>query len=367
MAFGYAYSALILVPKFATVSLGAGPREVGALAACPTLATIVFAPLCGAWLDRGAHRAAMIGGATLLGASVLGFGYLHTLGPVAYALRVLHGIGNMLIVGGSAVYVTRIVPAGHHGRAFGTAGAASLMMNAVASSATEHLADAFGWSTAYEVAGGACAFALGVGLTQPEVGAMTLVPTECRPQVSEALRRRTGYATFAAGAGFGMLVTFTQPYALSLGATHVAALFVGYTLTALGVRLGLGGAVDRWGRRRAARIALAIYAVTVLVAAALRPATLFPLGLGFGFAHGLAWPALCALSVENAPPERAGSALSGTQAFFAAGTMSAVWLGGVLADEFDYAFAFIVVGLVVATGALALGSEPAEGVVMKRS
>jgi MFS family permease len=356
MAFGYAYAALILVPKFATVSLGAGPREVGALAACPTLAAILFSPLCGVWLDRGAHRAAMIGGATLLAASVLGFGYLHSAGPFAYALRVLHGIGNLLIVGGSAAFVARLVPAGHHGRAFGTAGAASLMMNAVASSATERLADAFGWNIAYEVAGGACAFALGVSLTQPEVGEPACTPARARAEPSDALRWRAAYATFAAGAGFGMLVTFTQPYALSLGASHVAILFVGYTLTALGVRLGLGGAVDRWGRRRAASIALAVYGVTVLVAAALRPATLFPLGLGFGFAHGLAWPALCALSVEHAPPERLGSALTRTQALFAAGTMSAVWLGGILIDAYGYPFAFIAIGAVVAAGALVLGT-----------
>lgn len=356
MAFGYAYSALILVPKFATVSLGAGPREIGALAACPTIAAIVLSPLCGAWLDRGAHRSAMIGGATLLCASLLGFGYLHTVGPFTYALRVLHGIGNMLIVSGSAVFVTRLVPAGHHGRAFGTAGAASLMMNAVASSATEHIADTLGWSIAYEVAGGACAFALGVSLTQPDVGERSARVSESQPEPRDALRWRTGLATFAAGAGFGMLVTFTQPYALSLGATHVASLFVGYTVTALGVRLGLGSAVDRWGRRRSACLALAIYAGTVLVASALRPATLFPIGLAFGFAHGLAWPALCALSVENAPPERAGTALARTQAFFAAGTMVAVWLGGSFVAARGYAFAFLAIGVVVATGALALGS-----------
>jgi predicted MFS family arabinose efflux permease len=296
----------------------------------------------------------MIGGATLLGASVIGFGYLHTVGPFAYALRALHGIGNMLIVGGTAVFVTRLVPAGHHGRAFGTSGAASLMMNAVASSATEHLADAFGWSIAYEVAGGACAFALGVSLTQPDVGEHAERPSARAVTATETSWLRTGYATFAAGAGFGMLITFTQPYALSLGASHVATLFVGYTLTALGVRLGLGGAVDRWGRRRSARIALAVYAATVLVAAALRPATLFPLGLGFGLAHGLAWPALCALSVENAPVERAGSALTRTQAFFAAGTMTAVWCGGLIIDAYGYAAAFIAVGLIVASGAAVL-------------
>jgi MFS family permease len=357
-AFGFAYSALILVPKFATVSLGAGPREVGALAACPTIAAVLGAPLCGRWLDRGGHRAALISGTVVLAASVSAFGYLHTIGPLAYALRVLHGVGNLLIVGGSAVYVTRLVKPEHRGRAFGTAGAASLMMNAAATSATERLADSFGWGIAYEVAGGACAFGLGVALTQPNVPPRRENPI-CATEPFEPRRRRAGFATLAAGAGFGMLVTFTQPYALSLGATHVASLFVGYTVTALFVRVCFGGAVDRWGAERAARGALSVYALCVLVAAVLSPDTLFPLGLGFGLAHGLAWPALCALAVENSAPARVGSALTRLQGLFAAGTLLAVWLGGVLVDAFGYRIAFVVVGLGVMSGVLALsGTSP---------
>jgi MFS family permease len=360
VAFGYAYAALMLVPKFATLNLGAGPREIGALAACPTLATVVCAPLCGAWLDRGAHRAALIAGTILLGVSVPLFGYLHALGPFAYLLRALHGVGNALVLGGAGAFVARIVPAEHRGRAFGTAGAASLMMNAASSSATERLADAFGWGVAYEVAGGACSFALGVALTQPAVGRKPAASASSSERAVADVRRRfgAGFATLAAGAGFGMLVTFTQPYALARGGSHVASLFVGYTLTALAVRLGFGGAVDRWGPARAGRAALAVYAATVLAAAALRPATLFPLGLGFGFAHGLAWPALCALAVERAAPERAGSALTRVQALFAAGTMLAVWLGGLIVHALGYAAAFVTVGLGVALGALALGELP---------
>lgn len=357
VAFGYAYAALILVPKFATVSLGAGPREVGALAACPTIATVLCAPLCGAWLDRGAHRAAMIAGALVLAVTVPAFGYLHGVGPLAYALRVLHGVGNVLVLGGVGAFVARIVPAEHRGRAFGTAGAASLMMNAAASSATERMADAFGWGIAYEVAGGACSFALGVALTQPEVFVPRFASASRDPHPASSGRQRLGggVATLAAGAGFGMLITFTQPYALSLGASHVASLFVGYTLTALAVRLGFGGTVDRWGPARAGRLALGVYAATVLAAAALRPATLFPIGLGFGFAHGLAYPALCALAVQNAEPGRAGSALTRVQALFAAGSMLAVWLGGLVVHAFGYPAAFVAVGLAVASGAVAIG------------
>jgi MFS family permease len=182
-------------------------------------------------------------------------------------------------------------------------------------------------------------------------------------------RRRFGaaLATLAAGAGFGMLITFTQPYALSLGASHVASLFFGYTLTALAVRLGFGGAVDRWGPARAGRAALAVYAATVLAAAALTPATLFPIGLGFGFAHGLAWPALCALAVQHADPARAGSALTRVQARFAAGSMLAVWLGGLAVHAWGYPLAFVGVGVSVAAGALALGELPLVAAFARRA
>jgi len=364
MAYGYAFSSLLLVPKFATVVLAASPAEVGQIASCTVLACVLTAPLCGRWLDRGGYRAAMITGAFVLAASTLGFGYLRSVGPGVYVLRALQGVGNTLLVGGSSAIITRIVPAEHHGRAFGTAGAASLMMNAIASSITERVADAYGWGFAFEVAGAVMFLALAIAMVQPYIPNEREQPAPASVRSATLKRRAGAYATLAAGAGFGMLVTFTQPYALSLGATHVATLFVGYTATALCVRLGLGGLVDRWGRRRTALVALAMYAVTVLAASALRPDLLLVLGLGFGLAHGLAWPALTALAVESAQPGRVGSALAGTQAYFAGGTMLAVWLGGRLVDARGYPIAFTLVALSVATGAVALwhaGRKPARG------
>jgi MFS family permease len=360
MATGYGYASLLLVPKFATVALGAGPEQVGLIAACPVIAAIITAPLCGLWLDRGGYRSAMIAGSLLFAASVVGFGHLRELGPLAYALRFLQGAGNTLIVGGGATLVTRLVPAGHHGRAFGTAGAASLMMNALAASATEHVADAFGWGIAYAGAGAVCVLAFGIAWRQPEVGGTYEAAPVSSPLRHAARRARIGYATVAAGAGFGMLSTFTQPYAISLGAKHVASLFVGFTLTALLVRLGLGGLVDRLGRRRSACVALALYTVTLIAASVLRPEALFALGLGFGVAHGIVWPALSALAVETAPAGRVGSALTRVQGLFAAGAMLAVWLGGQLVARVGYGPSFVAVGIAVSGGAIALAREASD-------
>ena len=52
MAFGYAFSALLVVPKYLTTALGASPRQIGELSALPALAGIAAAPLCGRWLPQ---------------------------------------------------------------------------------------------------------------------------------------------------------------------------------------------------------------------------------------------------------------------------------------------------------------------------
>jgi MFS family permease len=178
----------------------------------------------------------------------------------------------------------------------------------------------------------------------PTVAALDHTTAAPANERANAFRAQLGVSagSLAAGMGFGMLATFTQPYALSLGAEHVASLFVGYTCTALFVRLGLGSAVDRWGRRRAAFVSLVLYALTALAAASLQPNWLFVLGLGFGVAHGLAWPSLCALAVEGAARGRVGSALTRVQASFGIGSMAAVLCGGHLVTAFGYPTAFVL-------------------------
>src|SRR5687768_5523047 len=66
MAFGYAFSSLLVVPKYLMTALHASPREIGELAAIPALAGIAIAPVCGRWLDRGGARAALLLGTALL-------------------------------------------------------------------------------------------------------------------------------------------------------------------------------------------------------------------------------------------------------------------------------------------------------------
>jgi MFS family permease len=354
MAFGYAFSALLVVPKYLTTALGANPRQIGELAAIPALAGIAIAPFCGRWLDRGGARLAILLGSALLAFAVGTFGFFDAVEPLVYVARAVQGVGNTLVIGGTSAFVTLLVEPRHHARAFGLAGSASLAMNAFASYATERLAHAYGWGLAFEVAGAFGIVALGLTMTLPEVEPNASLEPAPRSVGAPAGGHAVALAALAAGAGFATIATFTQPRVLALGATDVAPLFIGYTVTALAVRLGLGTFIDRWGRRRTAFTALSLYALAVLGAAAVPPAWIFVLGLGFGAAHGMAWPSLNALAVERADPGRSGSALTRLHATFGVGAMGAVWGIGWLVGAVGYTFSFIISAVFVAGGALSL-------------
>ena len=103
------------------------------------------------------------------------------------------------------------------------------------------------------------------------------------------------------GVGSGAMFNFTQPFALERGMKDVSSLFVGYTLAAIFVRGVLGGFPDAYGRRRVAAAAQVIYGLTVVLTAGLRLGWLFPLGFLLGLAHGVTYPTLAAVAVENIP------------------------------------------------------------------
>jgi MFS family permease len=354
MAFGYAFSSLLVVPKFATTALHASPREVGEIAACSALAGIATAPLCGRWLDRGGARRVVLLGAALLTLSLFPLGSFHAVEPAVFFARAVQGIGNTLVIGGTAVYVTLLVPRAHHARAFGLVGSAALAMNAIASYTTERLAATYGWELAFQVAAASTLLACALATSMPELAPNVSNEPVPSSSATPAAKSSVTWAALAGGAAFATIATFTQPYILEKGGRDVAPLFIGYTVTALGVRLGLGGVIDRWGRRRTALLALVIHTVTLLSAAFVRPDWLFVLGLGFGAAHGMAWPSLNALAVEHAPQGRHGSALTRLHAFFGLGGMSAVWGVGWLVDAIGYPLSFAIAAGFVAAGATTL-------------
>jgi MFS family permease len=360
-AWGFALSSFYLLPKFLTQELAAGPAEIGLVVGVFGIATVCFTPLAGRCVDRFPRRYAMLAGALLMGASALGFLAVSALGPWILVLRVVQGASYALVVTVVGTMVADIAPPERLGQALGLSGSSMLVMNAVAPAVAEPLAAVAGWHAVFALAAVAALFAtlLAAGLADGTPRA----PIHHEPGGILALLRVPLAFQYAAvitlaGAAFGAAFAFHQPYALALGRVHVGGFFAAYAAAAIGVRLGFGHLPDRLGLYRVALAALLLYAVVVLLMAAMRPWALEPLGAAFGLAHGIFYPAVNAIAVTAVRPHERGRMM----AIFTGSFSLGVWIGttllGVVAARAGYPSVFVAAAAGTLGAALVLARSP---------
>jgi len=190
-------------------------------------------------------------------------------------------------------------------------------------------------------ASGAAAGAVGAGATTAE-GVPPAAPA-----------RRAGlYVAFGlAGLAFGTLFTFLAPFALERGVRAIRLFFIGYTGSALAVRLLGGRMTDRIGHRSVAVVALAFYGVVVAAAAVVAPNHLFVLGIAFGLAHGAAFPALMALLISGARADQRPRVLGIANGAMSIG-ISAVFPAGLLVARLGYPATFVLAGVLTSASAM---------------
>jgi len=351
--FGLSYSTFFLLPKFLAWQFHAHADAIGAVAATALLASVLASPWTGAWLDSGSRRPFIAYGALVNGLCGCGFALVHAVSWPIFALRIVHGVSYALVFNGIVTLAADLAPPKKLGQAIGLCGAASIVSNAIAPSIAEPVADTHGWGWVFLLAGGAALVAalLSLGIREPKHALLFASEAEGTPSKSalSLLREPERIGAFvcsaANGAAFGAMFTFTQPFALSLGASKVSAFFIGYTLIALSVRLFLGGWADAWGRRRVALAALVAYGLVAALTSQLRPNLLFASGAGLGLAHGLLYPSLNALAAEGVPRARRGAVMSYFFGCFGAGSALWVLASGVVAKAHGYPVVFLATGL----------------------
>src|SRR6478736_871796 len=309
MAFGLSYSAFLLLPKYLRLELGANAQDIGAVAGAAVVAAAVLAPFIGL-SARWVSRRLLVGCALILaGLAGATFTLVPGLGPLMYLIRVLQGVAWIIVFQCTATMVADLVPKERLSQAIGFLGVAMLATNALAPAVVEPIADRL-------------------------------------------------------GCGIGVMFTFTQPYALSLGATRVGDFFFGYVAMAMFVRLGLSNLADRVGPARVATFSMILYAVVVGSAAWLEPHLLVLAGLGLGACHGLMYPALMATGMADLRPEERPVFMGWTSLAFNGGSAATVLCLGPVADRYGYPVIFWTVGALIATGILPLAIT--RGVIGKR-
>ena len=363
-SFGYAYSGFFLLPKFLVATLGAGPGEVGLAMAVYGVTAIVSMPAMGVAVDRFGRRDFLTAGALAMALACVGFVAVREMGGVLYALRALQGLGfAMAFVAGITLAVDGAPPE-RLGQSIALVGLATLSMNAVGPAVMEHVADRAGWPWGFVVAAGA---ALGAAVLSRFVRDDGRVPppTGPGPGLWEILRDpaqlRIAVVVMLAGTGFGAMITFHQPFALSLGMRHVRGFFVAYAAAAIVVRVGFGALIDGIGWRRVSLAALVLYGVVVAAMASLGTlgaAGLALLGAGLGIAHGLFYPSLNALAVAGCGRDERGKVMAIFQAAFTIGFAGGNYPLGILAERAGYPAVFIAAGLCAFLGLGVLFASP---------
>jgi MFS family permease len=336
--FGFSFSSFFLLPKFMTVELHAGPDEIGSVTAAFYVTAVVLGPWMGTVVDRRGRRRFLTAGALLQAVAAFGFVAVDQVGPLLYALRMLQGAAfAMAFVAGSALAVDE-APAERLALALGIFGLTMLSNNAIAPVLVEVIGRRSGWGPAFALAAvmGLASAALSLRLPDrarpaPDVKVPGLLEVATRPGAP-----RMWLVVGLAGAAFGVMFTYPQPFALQLGMENVRSFFVAYTAAALLARLGLGPFTDRLGRRRVTLVALVLYTASTAAASQLGLLGLAAVGAAFGLAHGIFYPTFNALAVQQSGEHERGKAMALFNGAFNVGYSFGVFGLGLAAARLGY-------------------------------
>jgi MFS family permease len=376
-AYGFSFSMFYLLPKYLATTGETAPR-IGLVMSGFGLACIVTIPFLPAILRALGRRGALMAATTLLATAAAAFAIVDRPGWMAIPLRASEGVTWTIMFATAMTLTADMAPRRRLAQALGLAGAASLVMNALAPAVGEPLADRFGYRWAFGLAAvtalGAAALARrlparyargAAGSTAARNDNGGAAPAHApAPQVDRAAAssRRAIYVVLGAGGlAFGTLFTFLAPFALEHGVRAIRLFFIGYTAASLTVRLLGGRMTDRLGHRAVATAATVLYGVAVASAGLLGVRHLLGLGLLFGVAHGTVFPALMALLIHDIAPERRPRILGIANGAMSLG-VTAVFAAGVISARIGFPAMFAIAGaLATLSAAGLLRTRPRQG------
>jgi MFS family permease len=354
--FGFGWSLYLISPKFWVVALGADANTIGRVSATGALASVLAIPLAAGGLDRIGRRPFFRMGSALIVATSLIYLAVHRMGPLVYVAQAGTSIAFVLAFNASATLIADLAPPERLGQAIGIVGAANMATNAVAIVVAERIAERYGWPSVFRVGAVAGTAALLLSLLMRETSSTIEVVAphrDARPRAGWSSSATALLAAALTGVAFNALFTFTQPYALSLGAKELRSFFVGFTMAGVLSRTFLGRIGDRFGHRRVSSGAAILYAAAALGAIALDPHRLWPFGALFGMAHGILYPTLNAFMLGTMPSTWRGRAMIFYNGAFNVGSGLGGLGWGALAARSGYRSVFAAAGI-VALGAAAV-------------
>jgi predicted MFS family arabinose efflux permease len=340
LSFGFAWCIFLVYPKYLATSLGVGPAQIGAVGTAAGVASACAVLLVVRTIDVS-RRALFLRGSVLLMLASLGYTFVARFGPAVYLLQACVAISYGMAFNAAMASVTDVVSPSRLGQAFGLQSAANLSMNAVSSLTAESIAQHHGWRWVFITAAAAALLSFCLGLFLPAV-APRHADSDTAPRPPYRALIPVFLTASLLGAAYMAAITFHQPFALSLGARHVSGFFVGFTVSALTMRLGFGTLADRLGRGRVAIASLLVYALVAASMVGFDVSRLWLHGAGFGVAHGVAYPTLIAYATEQVHAGAKGRVIAVFSGSFSLGTALGALAFGSLSAAHGYPAVYVV-------------------------
>lgn len=307
------YFLLPTLPRFVLDVLGGDKADVGYIVGLYTAAAVLARPLAGYLLDNVGRRPVMLpalAGFALLMAS---YGLVAGLAGL-FAVRVLQGLFWGGLTTGTAAVVADVVPPGRRGEGIGLYGLSTTVGMAVGPAVGLWILGDGNYGRLFLAAAGTGLLALALaGLIRyrpvrapgPQPAPARLTPAALIDRASLPL----GLVLFFVALAYGGVVTFITLYGDELGVANPGLFFLVYAAVLTATRPPAGAIFDRRGPEGVMAAGfLAMIAAFAVLGGWRAPAGFFlaaPL-LGLGF--GLVMPAVQAMVVNQAPPDRRGAA-----------------------------------------------------------
>jgi MFS family permease len=362
ICFGLSFSCFFLLPAFMRLSLHASDVQIGSVAALSSLTGVLCFPFVGALNDRFGRKPFVLAGSVLMIFGAAAMLLVHDVGVLLYALRALQGLAFAMVFNSCTTLVSDEVSEERLSNALAVFGSSLLVTHALAPALSESLARSYGWPSVFWLSSVLAILAAIATLRVEEPARKGNIASEDLLSAFGLLKRkrtrRIVLTIGAAGASFGTVFTFHQPYALSLGLTRISGFFMAYALCALVARLGLMNLFKNVERQRLSAYAMLLYAFAVLCTVWLRPGLLEGVGAVMGLAQGVFYPVFNALAIEGVELEKRGSMMALYHGGFNGGIAAALLLGGTVTTYFGYPLLFVVSALLTVGAALRLWQRP---------
>lgn len=353
--FGLSWSSYLILPKFLLEELGAERDEIGWIVAIPGIGATLGAPFVGRILDRYGRRPFVVAGAGLVTLTSVAYLAVDRVGPYLVGVQALQGLGFLLAFNAASALAADLAPGARMAEAMGIFGASNLVMNAVAPSIAEELAARWSWDVVFVfcAAVGAVATAMAAFLPVGRGGSEDASRLSMRAVFTLPLTSAY-FATMSFAFTFATLFHFHQPFALEAGVALVRSFFIGYTGTAILVRIFLGRYTDRLGPFRIAVASMTAYVFVPMALLVFGPEQLWITGALLGLTHGMLYPAVTAVIVASAPPSARASALTYLNGSFHCGMALAGVGAGAISQRYGFPPTFLFASLVTALGVVVL-------------